>query len=66
VDVLIFRIIPNIFQHFLAFANIFCAGEVGVADKIANKIEHFGLDKPLIYKENRKIIIPLVIASSYE
>ena len=29
------------FKHFLAFANIFDAGRVGVAYKIANKIEHF-------------------------
>jgi hypothetical protein len=37
----------SIFQHFLR-------GGVRVADKIANKIEHFGLDKPLISKDDQK------------
>jgi hypothetical protein len=53
VDVVIFRIIPNIIQHFLAFTNIFHTGRFGVANKIANKIEHFWLDKAVNFKENK-------------
>ncbi|MEK0195555.1 MAG: hypothetical protein EAZ78_05160 [Oscillatoriales cyanobacterium] len=49
-DVVIFRIIPNIIQHFVAFTKIFDTGRFEGANKFANKIEHFGLDKSGIFE----------------
>lgn len=58
--VVLYPTFTHISQPLPTFAKIFYRGRVEVAYKSANKIEHFGLDKALIYKDDEIRLQPVV------